>query len=327
MNSNNDRFRDFLGVPPWHDLGYKGKRGLTVTGENPNFSVNGHAYCTEDIFHEIAPDRKIVYYGGELDQFAIGDGFKTTMAKIADNNADTMYMSFTGDGDNYDEYSNPVMPFCSIFVAAGNSDSSDYTKMMDCNNIFGVGAYFLMYPDNEIRPAYFSSEANTVDFSAPTYLTVQYPIGVEESFSGTSCAAPVLCGMAALVNDFFIDKTGKPLSSAMMYQFFYDNAHDFYYEGKDVKTGWGYVTLPSPDTIDIAKYQSTYITEDNDMTGEEIYNKLNEYLVDLSAPDWAKKELQEAVDMGITDGTRPMQLIPRYQAAIMCKRAVEKAKQ
>ncbi len=65
------------------------------------------------------------------------------------------------------------------------------------------------------------------------------------------------------------------------------------------------------------------ILEDDDMTGEEIYTKLNEYLIEQEAPDWAKDELQEAIDMGITDGTRPMQLIPRYQAAIMAKRAAE----
>lgn len=31
-----------------------------------------------------------------------------------------------------------------------------------------------------------------------------------------------------------------------------------------------------------------------------------------------------AVAMGITDGKNPMQLIPRYQAAIMAKRAVKR---
>ena len=37
--------------------------------------------------------------------------------------------------------------------------------------------------------------------------------------------------------------------------------------------------------------------------------------------EWAEKELAEAVAMGITDGTRPVELVPRYQAAIMAKRA------
>ena len=65
-------------------------------------------------------------------------------------------------------------------------------------------------------------------------------------------------------------------------------------------------------------------TEEDDMTGEEIYNKLNDYLRDKPAPAWAQAELAEAVALGITDGKNPMQLIPRYQAAIMAKRAREK---
>lgn len=61
--------------------------------------------------------------------------------------------------------------------------------------------------------------------------------------------------------------------------------------------------------------------EDDAMDGKEIYDKLNEYLRELPCPEWAEKELKEAVDAGITDGTRPCELIPRYQAAIMAKRA------
>lgn len=61
-----------------------------------------------------------------------------------------------------------------------------------------------------------------------------------------------------------------------------------------------------------------------DMSGEEIYMALQTYLKDVKLPDWAKKEMEEAKAMGITDGTNPMQLIPRYQAAIMAKRAKSK---
>ena len=57
------------------------------------------------------------------------------------------------------------------------------------------------------------------------------------------------------------------------------------------------------------------------MTGEEIYKKLIEYLGQQQVPEWAKGELQEAIDLGITDGTNPMEFIPRYQAALMAKRA------
>ena len=60
------------------------------------------------------------------------------------------------------------------------------------------------------------------------------------------------------------------------------------------------------------------------MTGKEIYDALNDYLSRQTVPNWAKAELEEAVKMGITDGSNPMQLIPRYQAVILAKRAAEK---
>ena len=60
-----------------------------------------------------------------------------------------------------------------------------------------------------------------------------------------------------------------------------------------------------------------------DMTGEQIYNELQKYLAEQAAPVWSNKELEEAKKLGITDGTTPMQFIPRYQAAIMAKRAAK----
>lgn len=63
------------------------------------------------------------------------------------------------------------------------------------------------------------------------------------------------------------------------------------------------------------------LIEEDIMTGEEIYEALNKHLSTLPVPDWAKAEFQEAIDAGLTDGNNPMQFIPRYQAAIMAKRA------
>ena len=66
--------------------------------------------------------------------------------------------------------------------------------------------------------------------------------------------------------------------------------------------------------------------EEDTMTGKEIYEALQEYTAKLPLPDWARAELEEAKRLGITDGENPMQMVPRYQAAIMAKRAVEAAK-
>lgn len=62
---------------------------------------------------------------------------------------------------------------------------------------------------------------------------------------------------------------------------------------------------------------------EENMTGKEIYDALNDYLKKQPVPGWAKKELEEAVKLGVTDGKDPMALILRYQAAIMAKRAKE----
>ena len=67
-----------------------------------------------------------------------------------------------------------------------------------------------------------------------------------------------------------------------------------------------------------------YIEEDDTMTGKEIYEALNNYTSTLTVPDWAQAEFQEAIKAGITDGSNPMQPIPRYQAAIMALRASKK---
>lgn len=66
--------------------------------------------------------------------------------------------------------------------------------------------------------------------------------------------------------------------------------------------------------------------EGDKMTGEEIYNALMDYTKTLSVPEWAEEEFNEAIKEGITDGSNPMQLIPRYQAALMSYRTKNKEK-
>ena len=63
------------------------------------------------------------------------------------------------------------------------------------------------------------------------------------------------------------------------------------------------------------------ISKLTDAQAYELLEKAQRHAATLPAPDWARAELREAVDSGVTDGTRPMELIPRYQAAIMAKRA------
>jgi hypothetical protein len=67
--------------------------------------------------------------------------------------------------------------------------------------------------------------------------------------------------------------------------------------------------------------------EEDDMTKDEVLAIIKEYEATKAAepcPEWAKAELQDAIAAGITDGTKPCVPVPRYQAAIMAKRATAK---
>lgn len=94
-------------------------------------------------------------------------------------------------------------------------------------------------------------------------------------------------------------------------------------DDKGSQANGGGVFRRKRDKTLVTAYIRPYDFEEDDMTGEEIYNKLDEYCKAQKPPKWAEKELKEAVAMGITDGKNPCALIPRYQAAIMALRAVK----
>lgn len=79
---------------------------------------------------------------------------------------------------------------------------------------------------------------------------------------------------------------------------------------------WGLVmAVARPEYAAVAAAGSE--KEEKRMTGEEIYRALRDYCAAQSLPQWAEEELREAVELGITDGSDPMGLVPRYQAAIL----------
>ena len=63
------------------------------------------------------------------------------------------------------------------------------------------------------------------------------------------------------------------------------------------------------------------LKEMTDKQAYELLEKAQRHAATLPAPDWAAAELQEAVERGITDGSRPMGLTMRYESAVMTKRA------
>lgn len=67
--------------------------------------------------------------------------------------------------------------------------------------------------------------------------------------------------------------------------------------------------------------------EEASMEAKDLWKKIEDYLAGQSAPAWAAKEMTDAKAAGIWDGSTPMMLIPRYQAALMAYRARNRALQ
>lgn len=278
MISKNDYIREWLGVDVWHKKGYTGKRGLTLTAEA--IPGNSHAQSTLAVFKEIAPDREVRYRMFSDTKLQA----QSFIDFVNECGADCMYMSLSSqtntEGDSVEPMLNAVWPErFSMFVSAGNDGEATYNKIIDRDKCYGVGAVCLKWNKRygsgnpmpgatlTLYPAGYTSEDDDVDFGG---ITDVYDKETGPAFNGTSCAAPVLCGMVALVNDFFIDKTGKPLKHKVMYRFLKDNCYDVSEDGKDELTGYGVPRLPDPDTIDVWKYQ--------DLTDE----KQEEYMIELS---------------------------------------------
>lgn len=252
MADDNKRVLDHLGVTAWHAAGWTGTRGLTATGEDVEGSLGNHEQNTMNVFRLIAPERKLIhmpvtanYTGGQYQHRLLDEA----VPEIIRQGVDTLYASLIVSSCNVDELNAGlacIADRCSLFFAAGNGDKKSSNRIIQSKYVWGVGAYYLMAGTNEMRPANFSSVSEDVEFAAPTLIG---------GFSGTSCSTPVLAGMASLVNDMAIAKTGRPLSQAGMYRFLRDCCVDIGDDGRDDKSGWGAPILPDPDTVDIARYQ------------------------------------------------------------------------
>ena len=272
MNSKNNWIRGYLGVTAWHKAGYTGARGWTLTAEKiEGAGKESHARKTLAVLHEIAPDRKVVngdLTGGDVDSLA---------GLIEYTGADSMYASISwygGNGAWRREIDSKLPAYCSLFVSAGNHSSDRDNPMMSAERVYGVGAVRLIasesrggvpVPGSEITPveAGYTSASDHVDFAGVTDL---YIGDNDRIFNGTSCACPVICGMAALVNDRAIERTGRPLDHDMMYRLLRDCARPVNEPGiKDARMGWGLPILPPPKEIDIERYvcMETYKYKDD----------------------------------------------------------------
>lgn len=284
LNQDN-RHRTYTGVTAFHNAGYYGERVIAGTGEswgllyyNPAGMVidptadslytsesQSHGMETAATFFQVAPASKLISLSF-TGKFMSDGSFESTFIDesipiIQSMGITNMFNSFTQTGNNayfqaLQQALNNVPNF-KCYFSAGNDDTDDYNKVMQVENVFGVGAYRIMVSGEIVLEGY-SSESEYVDFAAPSMIYVNLfatsPDASAAPCSGTSFSAPWLCGMSCLVDDFFIDRTGYPLSREAMRQFMIDCSEDIGDSGTDVETGHGAPRLPNPEDIVISNY-------------------------------------------------------------------------
>ena len=281
---SNTWLRRVTGVDKFHAAGYYGSRVTAGTGEKVNtevYSAGGriipvlrdgtseHAVQTAAVFFQVAPEATLYSFstntrltGGQKHW----DFFSDCLPVMDEKRISNVFFSRVENDKTAREKHAAVLaarPWLKEFWAAGNDGAGGYSKLLQVEDAIGVGAAEVLRSSKvvggpRVYPAGYTSQTELVDFAAPGNPGVNIRATSQSDsaqiLAGTSFAAPWLCGMACLVDDFFLDRTGQALSRAAMVRFFKDHCEDIGKAGKDNQSGFGLVVLPEPEEIDIDRY-------------------------------------------------------------------------
>ena len=265
--NDNKYYHEYTGINKFHEEGYYGSRVTAASGEiwslrfyNPDNNCidsigihstdkNLHAINTTATFFQVVPKAKLhmIYStNGRFTNTDYDSKFFTYSSEIIEKyNITSMYTSLIATkNDLWFKDLNDWMrdhPYFKWYWASGNDNNDTYNHIVELPEMFGVTASNAKY----INHSYTSL------FAAPTctYTNIKaiHPTDIGNMNIGTSFSAPWLCGMMVLVDDFFIDKTGCPLTRNAARQFMMDHSYTL---SKNIRV----VQLPKPSNININKY-------------------------------------------------------------------------
>lgn len=264
---------DFLGITKWHKAGYTGK-GIKILShervcENKHPDVispegftkkSGHG--DEVMLHLklVAPDAEFIAYpfhgtfGGNTYECECAEYIKENKVHIFTT---SNLSAFTNQGKDM-AMQDCIDKGCIFFSAGGNDGNKGVHGESKSEKYFAIGGVKPKYNTNgyyewnNLKKTSYSSVGKELD-----YVTIAEIMGV----SGTSFCSPVFAAMIGLVQQFFIEKTGRRLTRNEMEKFIHDNLTDTHEEGFDIQTGHGLLILPEPSSINVSDYVSdnTYI--------------------------------------------------------------------
>jgi hypothetical protein len=272
---------DLSGITTWHELGYTGKgiRIANLEGTDPTLPFfngkikdpfgnisgvgrNYHGHQTADILHQVAPDADIYILssaGIYSKNKAEGKFIEESIPFMESKQIHLVNASLGGvDNPVLNERIEQAQEHGVTFVtSAGNKAEKGAGGYARSGVWIAVGAVHLS-EKGEILHAGYSSIDEEVDFVQFSGLYVHDARkGYEDRVfpvQGTSFSSPMLCGMLALVQQFFLERAGRTLKQDELYEFMQDNSIDLETEGHDHKTGHGLFVLPEPESIDVWKY-------------------------------------------------------------------------
>ena len=324
----NKKEMDITGVSLWHSLGYKGK-GINIANlertatDAPHFngkfhdpfnisSDYGHGGLVMGVMHQVAPDADLYILPTNFTQINgnVGGDFAEKTIPFIKEHVDVVGQSMSSKLVHYfrDKLIEEQHDNSTWLVSAGNNAYDRFNKMAHNNVRIAIGAVH-MANDGTIRRARYSSIDDELDFMGFSSIDTYNRNGsVRRSVTGTSFSNPFVCGMVALVKQFFYEKTGVRLNQRQMFDFMLDNCVDMGEEGHNEYYGHGLFVLPHPDKIDVYKYIGKERVKMKDIQGH-----------------WAQEDIEKCIEQGIIkgypDGTfKPDATVTRAELATIIQR-------
>lgn len=329
----NKREFEKLNIIKWHEQGYTG-RGVKVANletANPKLHylgrvhdpfklgsssfTNTHGNKTLGVINQVAPDSEYYLLSSAMQQegkTVVGRMVEETIPFIEEKKIQLINASLGGYSIKEIEDSlNMLIQNGSTFVTSvGNTGERGAGSYAESPNWISIGAVGLSRKGETFLKPY-SSRSEFLDFVSYSGLNVHDSRkGYENNTmieEGTSFSSPLFCGMLALVQQFFKEKTGEYLKRKQLIKFIKDNVKQLDDKVKSTEYGYGLFILPNPKEIDVNKY--TQRKEEIDLNFKDVeegkwYYKAIEYVT------------KENLMNGYEDGTfRPNEPLTRAQLA------------
>lgn len=333
INKNEFQFNN---INNWHKKGYTGKNIKIATIEVCNIDtwylrnkvkdpfnngkqalVNSHGNQTLNVVSQVAPDATFYTLprgGSYSTSKATGNLIEKSLPYMIKEGIHLVNASLGGtDNKILNNEILKVQKDGTVFIcSAGNSGDKGTSPYARSGVWISVGAVSLTN-QNEVKLATYSSIDEHVDFVQFGGLYVNDIKNKDRVMycTGTSFSSPLLLGMLALVQQFFLEKTNKTLNQKQIYRFIIDNSIDLGEKGKDDMFGHGLFILPNPEDIIIKDYVNV---SDNNI-GDDIMD-----FKDVDKNRWSAKNIDLVSDLGLMngypDGTfKPAQPVTREEIA------------